>query len=166
MDAAQAAVRELARPLVLEAMIDFERETHLRLNSTPFELECQGRSLTVVAQDVEGMLNIYRPWPEDLMALVPEDVKSVLKHLQAQGSESHGTLRRRLVRARDSENKTADYLEGWVSDKGRELNCAMFLGQPIRRPKLPTRQPSLIFIKVQQYHTSSKLHKTPLFTSF
>ena len=133
VDASRAAVRELARPLVLEAMIDFERETQLRLNSTPFELEWQGRSLTVVAQDVEGMLNIYRPWPEKLMALVPEDVRVLVRYLSKNNPAPSDPLLRQITEASDIHSLSAQNSAGLISNQGEGNNLStipFFLNAP------------------------------------
>lgn len=149
VDAAQAAVRELSRPLVLEAMIDFERETQLRLNSTPFKLDWQGRSLTVVAQDVEGMLNIYRPWPEKLMALVPEDVRVLVRYLSKNNPTPSDPLLRQITEASDIHSLSAQNFYGLISNHGEEINVGTIPFFLIDPKTSPIRQPqkSLILVK-------------------
>lgn len=149
VDAAQAAVRELVRPLILEAMIDFERETQLRLNSTPFEMTWRGRSLMLVAQDVEGMLNLRRPWQEDLMLLVPGNVKSIFANLRLQVREIPEPLRMQLAKARTSETATLDILETWISDQGNEINPSTLIVQRNGHPTFLTRQPNLVIVSLR-----------------
>ncbi len=92
------SLHQLIRPLVGEAMIRFDGETALRLNSTPFQVTFEGIAYQIIAQDSGGLVDLYRTPPAVAEALLTpaqlralQDIKAVegrglpLRQLAAQG---------------------------------------------------------------------------------
>ncbi|MVO18480.1 hypothetical protein GO984_21910 [Rhodobacteraceae bacterium CY05] len=90
-----SSVREMLRPLVGEAMIRFDEETTLRLNSTPLRVEFDGATYEITAQDPGGLVDLYRTPPSvaDLLLTSPQ-----LRELQAMKAvEARGLPLRQLA---------------------------------------------------------------------
>lgn len=122
VDAAKASVRELARPLVLEAMIDFDSETQLELDGSPFELDWRGRPMTLTAQDVEGLAAVHRSTPRDLLELLPPDLAEVLRLMQTHQPNPMPMLQSFAQFGGDLRSYPDPSL--WFSDSGRLINRA------------------------------------------
>ncbi|MEX0301159.1 MAG: hypothetical protein AB3N24_01935 [Leisingera sp.] len=84
----QDSLRELIRPLVGEAMIRFEEDTALKLNSTPFFVTFSGTRYQVTAQDPGGLVDLWRTPPAAAEALLAPDQAATRARLAEAGDRS------------------------------------------------------------------------------
>ena len=54
------SLRELARPLLSDSMIHFDDSTKLQLNGVPFSFSYKGQTYQIVAQDLDGLIDLWR----------------------------------------------------------------------------------------------------------
>jgi len=82
------SLRELIRPLVGEAMIHFDENTALRLNSTQLQIVFEGTTYQITAQDPGGLVDLYRTPPSVAEALLtPAQLRALqqMKTIEARG---------------------------------------------------------------------------------
>ena len=69
----RSAVREMMRPLLAEAMVDFENSASVPLNGTPVVFHYGGREFVARVQDVDGLIDLRRTPIEAWAGLLPPE---------------------------------------------------------------------------------------------
>jgi len=107
------SLREFIRPLVGEAMINFQGDTALKLNGSPLLLTYQGRDYQITAQDPGGLIDLWRTPPRTAEALLTAD-KIALRMAMAAAGSAEMPLRQIAVRAGFTE------VPHWLTDRARK----------------------------------------------
>lgn len=147
---AQQAARALARPLIADAMIRFDEPHSLQLNSTPYAIEFEGYSISITAQDVNGLVDIYRTPDAQARALLPADLYAVKQRLPEVLTPGQPFAQSFVLAGGDLANYPRP--ENWLTlrAKGRWLNgntlSARYKTPPPDTLPMREAQPNLILI--------------------
>ena len=87
-DMVRDSARELLRPLIADGMINFDKDPLLRLNGTEFQTELDGYMLSIHAQDVDGLVDIYKTPETQVRALLPQGMAQSAIEVRASGHSS------------------------------------------------------------------------------
>lgn len=150
-EAARDSLRELARPLMGDAMINFQGETALKLNGTPLLLAYQGRDYQIVAQDPGGLIDIWRTPARTAEALLTADQMALRNALASAGS-AETPLRQITARI------GLGTVPSWLTDsaRNRRLNkvslSALFEPERIQLlgRQVEHRQPKAALVTIQK----------------
>ncbi|KIC34978.1 hypothetical protein [Leisingera sp. ANG-M7] len=147
----QDSLRDLIRPLVGEAMIRFDEDTPLKLNSTPFPVTFNETRYQIIAQDPGGLVDIWRTPPSTAEALLsPKQLKTRARLAEA-GDQSM-PIRQAAAKAGVAE------VPPWLTDRApkRKLNAATlaasYAAENARnlRPRPDNRQPKEAMILIEE----------------
>jgi len=119
-DMLEDSLRELARPLIADAMLGFREERALKLDSTPYPVTFHGQSARIIVQDVNGLVDVTKTPAKVIERLLPVDLASVVINMKNDG-QPHMPLRQRFVLAGGDLTKYP-HIERWVTSNAKALN--------------------------------------------
>ncbi len=145
------SLREFTRPLVGEAMINFQGDTALKLNGSPLSLTYRGSDYQVVTQDPGGLIDLWRTPPRTAEVLLSADQIALRSAMAAVGSAE---MPLRQIAARAGLAK----VPVWLTDRARKrrLNLASLSRQfePAHAQSLgrqgERRQPKAASVTIQK----------------
>ncbi|WP_170565671.1 hypothetical protein [Ruegeria atlantica] len=122
-DLLEDSIRELARPLIADAMLSFGEIHSLPLNSSPYPVTIDGQFANLIVQDVNGLIDLSRTPRDVVKRLLPEDLGSIVMTMKSDG-QIHTPLRQRFIEAGGDPNKYPD-IEQWVTIKSNSSRINM-----------------------------------------
>jgi hypothetical protein len=147
------SVRELARPLFAEAIIDFNGEHALSLDSTQHAVEFAGHSFYITAQDVDGLVDISKTPEEVINRLLPTDLAETVLRMKV-GYPTDRSLRLSFVQNGGNLSKYPKP-EKWMTNQARtsvprSVNLPIYYMQTPSHSKFPPglRQPASVLVSI------------------
>lgn len=154
-DQLEAAVFELSKPLVLDAMINYQGKSLISFSSQPFPISFAGRNFEITAQDVDGLVNVHRTHPDIAAAVLPTELSDVLDQMRKNPSPQDELIQR-FVNAGGDPNKYRD-IEYWITDQSQLRVPVTSRMPPYYRKEDGTQleadtnpQPKMVLITIKQ----------------
>ncbi|WP_424831379.1 hypothetical protein [Ruegeria sp.] len=113
-DLLEDSIRELARPLIAEAMLGFREPHNLKLDGSDYPIRFQGQTVYVSVQNIEGLVSVSKSSEELIRQYLPGDLAETviaMKHDAQPGL----SLRQRFVLAGGDLTEYPD-IEFWITD--------------------------------------------------